>query len=87
LGFPHRIINDPADHVLWPSEVFDLEGLYPHHKVFGNRSTTELQAELEAALGTINILKNQVDVLSSRLNGIPGYRLAVRLGKALRGKR
>ncbi len=84
LAFPHRIVQDPAEQVAWPSEAFDLKRLYPHHRVFGNREVTILQAELDAALGTISILKSQVEVLSGRLNRIPGYRLAVNIYHALK---
>lgn len=84
LEYPHRIVQDPAERVAWPSEAFDLEKLYPHHRVFSNREVTVLQAELEAALGTICNLKRQVEVLSERLNRIPGYCLAVDLYHALK---
>ena len=87
LVFPHRIIGDLAGHISWPSVAFDLERLYPHHNVFGRRNTTEMQAELEAALGTIDILKRQVDILSGRINMIPGYKLAKNIHHALRNLR
>lgn len=76
LAFPARILqrSDPA--IAWPIQAFDLEKLYPHHPVFGNREMTRLQAELECALGTINVLRRQLDVAVGRLRRIPGYRLA-----------
>lgn len=84
LSFPHRIVQDPAEQVAWPSEAFDLKRLYPHHHVFGNFEATVLQAELEAALGTISNLKSQVELLSGRLNRIPGYRLAAKIYRKLK---
>lgn len=87
LAFPHRIIQNPSEQVAWPSEAFDLERLYPHHRVFGNCEVTVLQADLEAALGTISNLKSQVEVLSGRLNRIPGYRLAANIYHALKQRR
>lgn len=86
LVLPHCIVADPDDHVSWPSVAFDLGRLYPHHPVFANKNMVVLQSELEAALGTIRILKKRVDVLSGRLNSIPGYRLATRIVKSLKGK-
>lgn len=83
-AFPHRIVQDPAEQVAWPSEAFDLKRLYPHHRVFGNHEVTVLQAELESALGTISNLKSVVEVLSRRLNRIPGYRLAANIYHALK---
>jgi hypothetical protein len=86
LVFPHRILDIPEDHISWPSENFDLQKLYPHHPVFGRTDITIMQAELEAALGTIDQLKNQVNTLSGRLHMIPGYKLAVKLRKFLKKK-
>ena len=84
LVFPHRLVEDPAEHVSWPSREFDLSKLYPGHPVFGRTDIVAMQNELEAALGTVERLHGQVDVLTRRLHRIPGYLLAVRLGKKLR---
>lgn len=73
LAFPHRILNQPEDYVSWPAEGFDLEKLYPGHPVFGERRLAYMQAELESALGTIDLLKSQVDTLTARLHRLPGY--------------
>lgn len=84
IHFPYRILDNSEDHVSWPSESFDLEKLYPDHSVFGRKDITSMQAELEAALGTIDMLKNQVNILTKRLNKIPGYKLASTAKKILR---
>jgi hypothetical protein len=76
LTFPHRIINEPELLVAWPSESFSMEALYPNHPVFGQRDLCQLQAELDAALGSIEQVKEQVDILTRRLHKIPGYKLA-----------
>lgn len=73
--FPHRILDQPDEYVSWPSENFDLRELYPDHNVFARQDLGEMQAELEAALGTINLMKNRVDILTRRLHRIPGYKL------------
>jgi hypothetical protein len=86
LVFPHRIVGIPEEHISWPSVHFDLQILYPHHPVFGRRDIVEMQAELESALGTVDLLKNQVRVLSNRLYLIPGYKLVVRLHRYLKDK-
>jgi len=85
LTFPHRILDDPGEHVSWPSERFNLERLYPHHAVFGRSDLTAMQAELEAALGTVERLHAQVDLLTRRLHSIPGYGIAARLRKMMKG--
>jgi hypothetical protein len=79
--FPHRILDDPEEHVAWPSAGFDLESLYPRHPVFGRTDVTAMQAELEAALGTVERLSNKVSILIRRLHMIPGYKFAGRLRK------
>ncbi len=81
LVFPHRILNDPELFVSWPSPGFDLQALYPNHPVFGNRNLLALQAELDAALGTIDQVKEQVSTLENRLHKIPGYVLARNLAR------
>jgi len=43
-----------------------------------------MQAELEAALGTMERLNAQVDVLTRRLHQIPGYSLAARIKNMLK---
>ena len=86
LVFPYRIIDDPAEHATWPSTAYNLEKLFPQHPVLRMRNIAELQGELEAALGTISILRRQIDAISGRFDRIPGYRLAVRVGKAVIGK-
>lgn len=83
LRYPHRLLDEPDDHVAWPSDWFDLQALYPTHAVFGRADLTAMQAELEAALGTVERLSHQVDILTRRLHRIPGYRLAGRLVKRL----
>ncbi|HET6272310.1 MAG TPA: hypothetical protein VFG32_04980 [Bacteroidota bacterium] len=84
VQFPHRILADPGDHVSWPSAQFDLQTLYPRHPVFGRTDVTAMQAELEAALGTVERLNAQVDVLTRRLHQIPGYSLAARIKNMLK---
>jgi hypothetical protein len=72
LVFPFRILNQPGEYVSLPSESFDLEKLYPGHPVFGERRLTFLQAELEAALGTIEYLGGRFDN-PARLYRLPGF--------------
>jgi len=84
LSFPHRILDDPEQHIHWPSEQFNLEKLYPLHPVFGRRDITAMQAELESALGTVERLHAQVELLTRRLYSIPGYKLAVRIQKMMK---
>ena len=84
LSFPHRILDCPDEHIAWPHESFDLERLYPQHKVFGFRDVTILQAELETALGSVALLKEKVDILSNRLHRIPGYTLATTVARRLK---
>jgi hypothetical protein len=79
--FPHRILDDPEEHVAWPSTGFDLQSLYPGHPVFGRTDVTAMQAELEAALGTVERLSRKVAILVRRLHMIPGYKFAGRLRK------
>lgn len=79
LAFPPRILDAPEYFVAWPSEAFDLERLYPDHPVFRNRDMTFLQSELDAALITVEQLKNQVNTLTRRLHRIPGYTLLSQL--------
>lgn len=79
--FPHRILDDPEEHVAWPSAGFDLQSLYPGHSVFGRTDLTAMQAELEAALGTVERLSKKVSILIRRLHMIPGYKFAGRLRK------
>ncbi len=81
LTFPHRILDDPAQFVSWPSQGFDLQSLYPRHVVFGNRNLLALQSELDAALGTIDQVKEQVSTLTDRLHKIPGYLIARNLAR------
>ena len=84
LVFPHRILDTPEDYISWPSETFDLQKLYPNHPVFSRRDITEMQAELEASLGTIDLLKNQVHILTNRLHKIPGYKMVKKIGRMLK---
>ncbi len=84
LNFPHRILDDPEEHISWPNANFNLQTLYPHHPVFGRSDVTVMQAELEAALGTVERLQAQVDVLTRRLHRIPGYTLAARVRKMMK---
>jgi hypothetical protein len=79
LSFPARILDSPEYFVSWPSEAFDLERLYPDHPVFRLREVTFLQSELDAALITIEQLKEQVNTLTHRLHRIPGYTWLSRL--------
>jgi hypothetical protein len=81
LVFPHRMVQDAADHVSWPSEQFDLRRLYPHHSVFGRTDVVATQSELEAALGTVERLDEKLEVLTRRLHRVPGYQFAKRLRK------
>lgn len=83
LTFPHRILDDPEEFVAWPSEQFDLGSLYPDHPVFGRRDLLAMQSELDAALGAIEQVKEQAEILSNRLYKIPGYGLAVKTYKML----
>lgn len=76
LSFPHRILDSPEEFISWPSTEFDLQALYPSHSVFARGDIVAMQAELEAAMGTIDLLKGRVDILTRRLHSIPGYRLA-----------
>lgn len=73
LVFPDRILDQSDLFVSWPSQSFNLEALYPDHPVFGNRDLTLLQSELDAALITVEQLKEQVNTLTKRLHRIPGY--------------
>lgn len=84
LAFPHRLLTQPETTVAWPSENFNLEALYPNHPVFGRRDLLQLQAELDSALGTIEQVKEQVDILTRRLHSIPGYQLAAELQTRLK---
>ncbi len=84
IMYPHRILDLPDEHVSWPSKAFDLERLYPRHKVFCRRDMTVMQAELEAALGTIDNLNNQNAILITRLHRIPGYKLAASIARKLK---
>ena len=79
LIFPHRILDQPDEFVSWPSENFNLEALYPAHPVFGQRDLLKLQSELDSALGAIEQVKDQVDILENRLHSIPGYLLTKRV--------
>lgn len=79
LSFPDRILDSPESFVSWPSQNFDLERLYPGHPVFGNRDMAVLQSELDAALITIQELKEQTDTLTKRLHRIPGYLIAKKI--------
>jgi hypothetical protein len=79
LTFPDRILDSSEPFVSWPSQNFNLERLYPGHPVFGNRDMTVLQSELDAALITIQELKDQTDTLTKRLHGIPGYLIAKKI--------
>lgn len=81
LSFPHRLLDDPDDHVSWPAAGFDLRKLYPTHAVFARMDLAAMQAELEAALGTVERLSAQVATLTGRLHRIPGYKFAGRLRK------
>lgn len=83
LSFPPRILDAPESFVAWPSEAFDLERLYPDHPVFRNRDVIFLQSELDAALITIEQLKDQVNTLTRRLHRIPGYTLLSHLALSL----
>jgi len=83
LDFPHRILDDPEEHVSWPSTNFSLQKLYPQHPVFARSDVIAMQAELEAALGAVERLHEQVDILTRRLHKIPGYTLAARFRKTL----
>ena len=87
IVYPHRLVDDPDEHVAWPAGRFDLERLYPGHPVFGRRDLTDMQNELEAALGTIERLHAQVDTLTERLHRIPGYAFLARALRAIRGRR
>ena len=73
LKFPNRILENPELFVSWPSERFNLENLYPDHPVFGKKDVTQLQSELDAALITVEQLKDQIKTLTKRLHRIPGY--------------
>ncbi|MEW6510869.1 MAG: DUF6716 putative glycosyltransferase [Bacteroidota bacterium] len=84
LRFPHRIVNEPEEHVAWPATPFDMEKLYPGHPVFGRSDLAAMQAELESALGTVERLHAQVELLTLRLHRIPGYTLAARIRKMLK---
>jgi hypothetical protein len=84
LLFPHRIIDEPADHVAWPNRGFDLRVLYPGHPVFAREDLAAMQGELEAALGTVERLHKQLEVLTARLHKIPGYEFAAKLRRFLK---
>lgn len=83
LVFPHRILDEPAEHVAWPDRRFDLQALYPGHPVFAREDLAAMQGELESALGTVERLHNQVQLLTARLHRIPGYELVARLRRLL----
>ena len=72
LDFPPIMIQSDFSQML-PSEKFNLEKLYPDHPVFGNNNLTLLQSELDAALISVEQLKDQVNTLTNRLHKIPGY--------------
>jgi len=74
LDFPPIMIQSGLPQLL-PSENFNLEKLYPDHPVFGNKNFTLLQSELDAALISVEQLKDQVNTLTKRLHKIPGYLL------------
>ena len=84
LTFPHRILNRPEEFVSWPSENFCLKELYPSHPVFTRQDLVTMQSELDAAIKTIDQLKEQVKFLENRLHGIPGYKLMTRIIKSFR---
>ncbi len=83
LVFPDRILDQPELFVAWPSNRFNLEKMYPDHPVFGNRSLTQLQSELDAALITVEQLKEQIEILTKRLHRIPGYLLVRNIVRAI----
>ena len=85
LEFPFRILDEPEEQISWPSQNFDLQKLYPSHPVFGRTDITAMQTELDAALATNEQLKKQVNLLTQRLHGIPGY-LAVKSAAKFLGK-
>lgn len=84
LVFPHRILNDAEDFITWPDEHFDLQKLYPNHPVFASKDLAALQMELDAAVITIEQLKEQVNTLTGRLHRVPGYLAVKKLAKSLR---
>jgi hypothetical protein len=84
LEYPHRILDHAEEIVSWPSKHYDMEVLFPNHPVFGRSDLLAMQAELDAALGTINQMDNQINILTNRLHRIPGYLLAKRVVKRLR---
>jgi hypothetical protein len=86
LTFPHRILDQPEEFVTWPSGAFNLKELYPYHSMFGRSDMIAMQAKLEAALGTVDQLKDQVNVLTNRLHRIPGYLLAKRLSQIIQNR-
>jgi hypothetical protein len=73
LIFPDRILDAPEPFVAWPSQHFDLKTLYPDHQVFAQWDTVTLQSELDAALLAVEQLKKDVQLLTDRLNRVPGY--------------
>jgi hypothetical protein len=81
LNFPDRILDQPRDFISWPSKQFDLQALYPHHPVFSRQDLSAMRMELDAALLTIDQLKEQVHTLTHRLHRIPGYLVAKRVAK------
>lgn len=78
IKFPNNLLDLGDDFFTLPHFKLDLSKLYPDHQVFKNQDVVFLQSELDAALITINELKDQVDTLTRRLHRLPGYLLAKR---------
>jgi len=83
LTFPNCILETTQNRFALPSTEFNLARLYPDHPVFKNQDVTFLQSELDAALITVEQLKDQVEILTNRLHRIPGYVFLSRLVLAL----
>jgi hypothetical protein len=79
LNFPKDLLMRREDFHSVSSSKLDLSKLYPDHTVFKNTDVVFLQSELDAALITIQQLKEQVDTLTRRLHRLPGYLTAKKL--------
>lgn len=86
LRFPAQMLPyHPTPH-LCIEAIESLKEWYPDLPVPANIDKLSLEVELSAARGTVRELYAQIANLERKLTNIPGYQLARRIRKALRGK-
>lgn len=75
IGFPFRILDNTELFITSTLPLSRLQDYYPMLPNLDDIELRELKMELNAARGTIQMLRSRINTIEKRLNMIPGYKL------------